>query len=134
LGFDPTTNPNIKTLTYVDIIQLFLPNPSIRKEDLAEPVRACIEAREMAQAWEIDLDEVKAKRYGNVLLDVTGFVKKTHETGWHLKGLLLIRDGRVVYKLVSGKPNVDRYDKKIRPLGPLQELDGLLSGAANRVR
>ena len=96
------------------------------KDDLDPSVRAFIEHREEGQAWEVEVNNTKAKRYGNACLDVTGFVKKTHETGWQFKGLLLIREGRVVYKLASGQPNVDRYDKKVRPLGPLQELDGLL--------
>ena len=76
------------------------------------------------------MNVAKAKRYGRVILDVTGFVKKSHDTGWQFKGLVLIREGRVVYKLSSGQPNVDRYDKKVRPLGPLQELDSILVRAA----
>ena len=126
LGFDPAANPNVRILTYLDVIQRFLPNQSITKDDLDPSVRAFIEHREEGQAWEVEVNNTKAKRYGNACLDVTGFVKKTHETGWQFKGLLLIREGRVVYKLASGQPNVDRYDKKVRPLGPLQELDGLL--------
>lgn len=29
LGFDPGITPNIKVLTYVDVIQIFMPNPGI---------------------------------------------------------------------------------------------------------
>lgn len=126
LGFDPAANPNVRILTYLDVIQRFMPNQSITKDDLDSSVRAFIEAREQGQAWEIEVNNTKAKRYGNACLDVTGFVKKTHETGWQFKGLLLIRESRVVYKLAAGQPNVDRYDKKVRPLGPLQELDSIL--------
>jgi len=132
LGFDPSANPNVRILTYLDIIQRFMPNQSITKDDLDPSVRAFIEHREQGQAWEIEVNNAKAKRYGNAFLDVTGFVKKTHETGWQFKGLLLIREGRVVYKISSGQPNRDRYEKKVRPLGPLQELDSLLLRAAER--
>lgn len=127
LGFDPVANPNVRILTYLDIIQRFMPNQSITKGDLDLSVRAFIEGREQGQAWEVEVNDTKAKRYGNVLLDVTGFVKKSHETGWQFKGLLLIREGRVVYKLSAGQPNVDRYEKKVRPLGPLQELDNVIA-------
>jgi len=130
LGFDPLANPNVRILTYVDIIQRFMPNQSITKDDLDPSVRAFIEGREGGQAWELDVNIVKSKRYGNVLLDLAGFVRKSHDTGWQFKGLLLIREGRVVYKLSAGQPNVDRYDKKVRPLGPLQELDSILARAA----
>lgn len=134
LGFDPTTNANIRILTYLEVLQRFMPNPSITKDDLAPPVRAFIDSREQGQAWEIEINDTKAKRYGNAFLDVTGFVKKTHETGWQFKGLVLVHDGRVIYKLSSGQPNLDRYDKKVRPLGPLQELDNLLLQTAERSR
>ena len=134
LGFDPAANPNVRILTYLDVIQRFMPNQSITKEDLDPSVHAFIEAREQAQAWEVEVSDTKAKRYGNAFLDVTGFVKKTHETGWQFKALLLLHEGRVVYKLSSGQPNVDRYDKKVRPLGPLQELDRLLLRTAERSR
>jgi hypothetical protein len=102
-GFDPTTNPNVKVLTYLDVVQRFMPNPSITKEDLDEAVRKCIDAREQS---------------------------KSHETGWQFSGLLLIRDGRVVYKLASGQPHVDRHERRVRPLGPLQEFEGVISRVA----
>jgi len=127
LGFDARTNPNVKVLTYLDVVQRFLPNQSITLDDVDPAVRSCIEARERSQALEVELNNIKTKRYGNALLDLLAFVRKTHETGWRFKGLVLILDGRVVYKLASGEPNVDRYEKKIRPLGPLQEIDGITS-------
>ncbi len=130
LGFDPSVNPNVRILTYIDVIQRFMPNESITKDDLDPSVRAFIEGRERGQAWEVDVNNLNSKRYGNALLDLTGFVKKTHDTGWQFKGLLLIREGQVVYKLSGGQPNVDRYDKKVRPLGPLQELDSILVRSA----
>jgi hypothetical protein len=134
LGFDPAANPNVRILTYLDVVQRFMPNQSITKEDLDPAVRAFIEHREQGEAWEIEVNDVQTKRHGNAFLDVTGFVRKSHETGWQFKGLLLIRDGRVVYKLASGQPKLDRHDKKVRPLGPLQELDGLLIRAAEESR
>jgi uncharacterized protein (DUF736 family) len=130
LGFAPSVNPNVRILTYLDVIQRFMPNQSISKDDLDPSVRAFIEGRERGQAWEVDVSSANSKRYGSVLLDLTGFVKKSHDTGWQFKGLLLIREGRVVYKLSAGLPNIDRYDKKVRPLGPLQELDSILARSA----
>ena len=126
LGFDPSAYTNVRILTYVDVIQRFMPNRSITKDDLVPSVRAFIDSREQGQAWEFELADTQDKRYGNAFLDVTGFLKKTHQTGWQFKGLLLIQEGRVVYKLSSGLPNLERYEKKVRPLGPLQELDSLL--------
>jgi hypothetical protein len=54
-----------------------------------------------------------------------GVLNKTHETGWQFKGLILIKDGVVIYKLSSGEPQISRNGKQVKPLGPLQELDGV---------
>jgi hypothetical protein len=50
LGFDPSTNTNVRILTYLEIIQRFMPNQSITKEDLDPSVRSFIDSREHGQA------------------------------------------------------------------------------------
>jgi hypothetical protein len=127
LGFDPHITPNIKILNYLDIIERFIPNSSITKEDLHPDVRTCIELKEGCMGYELDLDIMRKKRFGNLALDMTGFTKKTQVYGWNYKALLLIKDGVVVYKLRSGQPNVDKIERKIKPLGPVQEIDNLLT-------
>src|SRR5258708_25001404 len=124
MGFDPAASPNVKILTYVDLIQRFMPNPGIRIEDLHPAVRACIEGKEHSRAFELILKNDYKKRHGNLFLDILGFKRQTHETGWEFDGLVLMDDGTVVYKLSSGQPLISREDKEIRPLGPLQELEG----------
>jgi len=123
LGFHPSDSPNVKVLTYVDIEQIFLPNPGSRRKDLPDAVRECIDAREQSYAYLIDLRNVSSHRYGNLFLDVLGFKRKTHEEGWEFKGLILIKDDLVVYKLSSGEPRISRDEKQTHPLGPLQEMD-----------
>ena len=127
MGFDPHTASNVKILNYLDIIERFIPNQSITKEDLHEAVRNCIESKECCSAYELTLDIRKSKRFGSLWLDIFGFKKKTHITGWNYKALILIKDDLVTYKLRSGQPNIDRLEKKVKPLGPFQELDGLVS-------
>lgn len=134
LGFHPNVSPNVRLLTYVDIIQRFIPNPAITKDDLDEAVRACIEAREKSRAFELELNNVKSKRHGNLFLDMTSFKRQTHESGWQFKGLILIKDDVVVYKLSSGQPSVSKAEVKVRPLGPLQEIDGLFFRGLDAVR
>jgi len=126
LGFDPATTPNIKILTYLDLINRFIPNDSITMADLQPDVRACIESKDCCHAYEMSLDVLNSKRYGNVAMDVFGFKKYTHITGWNFKALIIVKDDIVAYKIRSGEPNVNRYDRKKKPLGPFQELDGLV--------
>jgi hypothetical protein len=127
LGFDPNTTPNIKILTYLDLIQRFIPNSSITMNDLQPDVRACIDAKDCCHAYEMELDMTDSKRYGNLALDVFGFKRKTKTTGWRFKALVIVKDDVVAYKIRSGEPNVDRLEQKTKPLGPFQELDNVVT-------
>ena len=127
MGLDPHSSPNIQLLTYLDVINRFIPNQSITKDDLPPDIKSCLESKDCCQAYELKLEVAKSKREGNLILDMFNFKKKTKITGWSFKGLIVIKDNIVSYKLVSGEPIVDRMDKKVRPLGPLQELDGLVT-------
>ena len=126
LGFNPFTTPNIKILTYLDIIQKFMFNPSIKKEDLDKGVQACIDAKTNCKAYEIQPKFSFNKRYGNVLLDLFNFKRKSHQTGWEFDALVVIVDDIVVYKLWGGKPAIDETRETKNPLGPLQDASDLL--------
>jgi hypothetical protein len=126
LGFDPFTTPNVKILTYLDLIQRFIPNSSISIQDLQPDVRDCIESKDCCHAYEMDLDLTNSKRYGNLALDVFGFNRKTRTSGWRFKALVIVKDDVVAYKLRSGEPNVNRLEQKTKPLGPLQEMDNIV--------
>jgi len=123
LGFDPFAQPNIKILNYTDLVQRFLPNASVTKADLPEAIRLALDAKEKAQAYEIDLESLQIKRFGNAFLDVFGFRRKARTTGWNYKALFVVKDEMVVYKLWSGAPSIDKTSDKKKPLGPLQEID-----------
>lgn len=130
MGFDPQASPNVKILTYVDIIQIFMPNPAMQERDLPEAVRECIKAKEKSHAYLVELHDIKRKRHGSLFLDMFGFNRKTHESGWRFKGLILINGNLVVYKLSSGEPQIAGEEKQVKPLGPLQEVDGIITHTA----
>lgn len=127
LGFDPLHNPNIKILTYLDVLQRFLHNQSVTKNDLPEDILACLEVKDGCQGYELNVESTKNKRYGNIPLDILGFKKNTHVTGWSFRSLLVIQGNVVTYKLSSGEPRKDKYEKKTKPLGPFQEMDNLVT-------
>lgn len=127
MGFDPVRTPNVRILTYLDLINRFLPNDSIKMENLQPDVRACIEAKDGCHAYELIIDVTDSQRYGSVLLDVFGFVKKTQITGWRFEALIIVKDDMVAYKLRSGEPNVNRHEKKVKPLGPFQDLENMVT-------
>ena len=126
LGFDPTSTPNLKILSYLDIIKRFMLNPSITKEDLDAGVQACIEAKTNCRAYEIKLRNIAKKRYGNVLLDLFNFKRRTNETGWEFEALIVMVNGTVVHKFWGGTPIINEHTESKNPLGPLQDSSDLL--------
>lgn len=129
LGFDPFSTANIQILTYLDIMNHFMPNPSIKKDDLYEGIRACIDAREGCVAYKMEPKIVKTGRHGSVLLDLLNFKRHTIKTGWKFEALVVLIDGTVVYKLWGGNPMIDESEEVKRPLGPLQDADVILGKA-----
>lgn len=130
LYFDPFKTPNIEILTYLDIIQRFMPNSSITKEDIDEGLQACIAAKNNCQGYEVTLYKIKSQRYGSVFLDLLRFKRKAHQTGWKFSALVVVRNNVVVYKLWGGKPKIDEYLYRKNPLGPLQEPADVVKDSA----
>jgi hypothetical protein len=128
-GFDPYTTPNIKVLNYLDLVPRFLPQQSMKSDDLDPAVQACLTARERCAGWLAEPSISSKDRTGNVALDVLGFERETTSTGWKASMLLLIQDGVVVYKLWSGTPSILEVKTEKKPLGPLQDLSGPAAAA-----
>ena len=126
MGFDPNITPNIKIMPYVDIVPIFMPNPNIRIDDLPVGVRVYVTAKQDRMAYLVELENVNDKRHGNLLLDVLGFKRLTHQSGWRFKGLILLKDNVVVYTLASGEPDISHEDAAIKPLGPFQDMSDTL--------
>lgn len=124
MGFDPSVTPNIKIMPFVDVVPLFMPNPNIRLDDLPIGVRVYVTAKQNNNAYLVELENVREKRHGSLILDIFGFKRQTHQSGWRFKGIILIKGEKVVYTLASGEPDISTDDDKIKPLGPFQEMDG----------
>ena len=129
LGYDPRQTPNMIILTYLDVIRRFMPNPSIRSENLHPGIRSCIEDKEHCQAYEINIRRIKHQRYGNVLADIFNFQRKSTERGWQFTAIIVLHDDLVIYKLAGGKPLIDENRQKKNPLGPLQSSEKVLEKA-----
>lgn len=129
LGFDPFSAANIKILTYVDIINRFMPNSSIKKEELGQGIQECINAKTDCQAYEFAPQVITSKRYGNVLLDLFNFRRKVNESGWRFEAFIVLVDNIVVYKIWGGNPFIDQNKETKNPLGPLQNSGDLLQEA-----
>lgn len=129
LGFDPFSTPNIRIMTYLDIMNVFMPNPSIGREQLAQGIQACIDAREGCKAYKLEPKMVNTKRDGNIILDLFNFRRNTNSSGWRFDALIVLIDNTVVYKLWGGSPIINENDEAFNPLGPLQNPGEMVKGA-----
>ena len=129
MGLDLENIPNVKRLTYLDVMSKFkLDSPSrytlFNKIELPAGVLKMLEAREDGLAYEINLERIRNQREGSVILDILNFRKNVHTTGWKISVLILIVDDTVEYVLYSGEKNIDTLKRERNPLGPFQGFDG----------
>ncbi|HWD49171.1 MAG TPA: hypothetical protein VG309_04555 [Rhizomicrobium sp.] len=134
-GFDAASSPNVEMLSYLGVIERFMPRDSIKFDALDPAVQDCIDARDRCTAFVFRPERLHQERTGNWFLDVLGFERTTVNYGWSAEVMLLVEDGRVAYKVISGKPNIQDYHDKVAPLGPFQDLGNAVvhvaSSAAN---
>ncbi|WP_157966642.1 hypothetical protein [Fastidiosibacter lacustris] len=128
MGFDPYAANNVKIENYLDTRIRF--DPLSTGKNIPAPVAKCLSMFKHCQAYVVNVDYDYEKRIGNVFLDLTSFRRETMKEGWGFQAVFIIQDELVVYKLWSGEPKRKAYIDEIRPLGPLQSLDDLITGAA----
>ena len=126
LGYDPLETPNVRVLSYVDLIQRFLPRDSIDTQGLDPNLRRCIEARERCWGYEVTPSVIDRSREGNIALDMFGFRRETMTTGWRFAAVIVLEDDLVQYKIWEGTPKIREQKVETKPLGPLQELDNII--------
>jgi len=123
LGFDPFMEPNIRIMNVTEVINLFLPNPSLKKEDLDPGIQKCINSKDRCTAYLITPSTLYVKRVGNFWLDLFTFKRQTINTGWEFKGLITLVDNVVTYRdPPGGRPLIDTNQVDVKPLGPAQEI------------
>ncbi len=127
LGYDPIETPNVRVLSYVDLIQRFLPRESIDTQALDPNLRSCIEARERCWGYEVTPSVIDRTREGNIALDMFGFKRETMTTGWRFSAVIVLMDDLVQYKIWEGTPKIREQKVETKPLGPLQELDNIVA-------
>jgi len=128
MALDPSSNPNITILNYSDVLRRFLANQSISLNDLDTGVRECVSAKIGCKGFEVNQKILQKNRNGNFFLDLLGFKRQTAINGWAFSGLILIKDGVVIYKLTGGQPSIVSQESSQNPLGPVQALTSKIYG------
>lgn len=132
-GYDVSTFPNVERLSYLDLIQRFLPHESITFEDLDPALRACFEAQLTCKGYLLRPSRIEQERIGSVVLDVFNFKRTEVKTGWAAEAIFVLHNDVVIYKVWSGTQRVSETFEQTNPLGPFQNLGGAFSGAFKSV-
>ncbi|HEY0105363.1 MAG TPA: hypothetical protein VGB91_04710 [Rhizomicrobium sp.] len=127
LGFDSQNTPNMAVLSYLEIVERFMPNSSMAFDKLDPAVQQCIMARSACQGYVFKVEHREFQRSGSLFLDLFGFEHTTTETGWTAQVTVLVQDGQVTHKLLSGEPIVRVVRDDVQPLGPMQNLAGIFA-------
>jgi hypothetical protein len=128
-GYNISTFPNVETLTYLDLLERFLPRDSITLRDLDPDLRNCLEQRLRCRGYVLHPSKIRRDRTGSVFLDLFNFRRTVIRYGWEAEALFVIQDDIVVYKLWSGTQRIDEVEQNINPLGPLQNIGSALNSA-----
>jgi hypothetical protein len=127
MNFNPHQIPNIRIMNVTEIIGVFLPNPSIKIEDLDPGIQKCIEKRQRCTAYRLEPGVLDKKRVGNFWADLFTFKRHTIDTGWEFRGLITIVDDVVTYRdPAGGRPLIRMEEIVNKPLGPAQEVGGVI--------
>lgn len=120
LGFEPDANRNVRILNHLEVLDRFLPNKVLTRDDLPFGMQECIAVGEACRAYEVNQRVSHKKRHGSFLSDFFNFSRKVEITGWEFNAVIVLNEDLVVYKLWSGKPNIQEHKESRNPLGPLQ--------------
>ncbi|MBS1169721.1 MAG: hypothetical protein H6R01_639 [Burkholderiaceae bacterium] len=122
LGVDPDKTPNVAVLSHADLLRRLVSTSSLDVKLLDHGLQQCVSSHKTCYAYEIEQKHIERKRFGNFWLDFFNFHRKTNITGWEFDAIVVVRDGKVIYKLWSGKPGIHQFEEERMPLGPFQSI------------
>lgn len=122
LGIQPESTPNITLLNHADLARRLAATSGLDLRLLPPSLQHCLASHASCYALEIEQKHLDRQRYGNFWRDFLNFERKVHVKGWQFNALIILQNDKVVYKLWSGKPNIEQEELEHSPLGPLQGL------------
>ena len=120
LGFDPDDGRNVTLIPYPDLLARLVPYSGVPLDSLDPGIRRCIEARSACRAYIFHFDQQTRKREGSFWTDFLNVSRTTRTVGWSFDALVVVADGRVLFRNTGGQPHAIRVDRSVNPLGPFQ--------------
>ncbi|HEY0822791.1 MAG TPA: hypothetical protein VGD76_03310 [Ramlibacter sp.] len=120
LGFDPKDGRNVTMIPYPDIVARLAPYSGVPLEQLDPGIRTCILAKTECRGYVFRFEKEDRTREGGFWADFLNVKRETHVRGWWFEALVVVNDGTVLFRNISGQPHVERLVRERNPLGPLQ--------------
>ena len=120
LGLDPQASANVTVIPYPEIIARLAPYSGVALDALDPGVRDCILAQTQCKAYVYRFGRTDRQRDGNFFLDFLNIKRHTQISGWRFEGLVVVRDGVVLFRNSAGEPRLDATERTNNPLGPFQ--------------
>jgi hypothetical protein len=120
LGFDPYASVNVTVIPYPEVVSRLAPYSGVPLDALDRGVRDCILAQARCSAYVFHIARNDRQRDGNFFLDFLNINRHVQQTGWSFDGMVVVRDGVVLFRNVGGAPNINTTEKTVNPLGPFQ--------------
>jgi hypothetical protein len=120
LGLDPHDSANVTVIPYPEIISRLAPYSGVALDALDPGVRDCILAQIQCKAYVYRFGRTDRQRDGNFLLDFFNINRHVQVRGWRFEGLVVVRDGVVLFRNSAGEARLDATERTINPLGPFQ--------------
>lgn len=120
LGFDPVAGTNVILIPYPDIVGRLAPHPGVPFDKLDAGIRLCIEAQIACSGYLFHFERQDRKREGSFWPDFLNLRRTTYVTGWWFDALIVVTDGKVLFRNFAGQASTDKVEKQVNPLGPFQ--------------
>jgi len=132
LGIDFKETPNLKILTYLDVMERFkLDSTVFNNLKLPPGIEGALNKHDKCRAYELNLEYIDKRRIGSFWKDLLAFEQITQRKGWSFDALIVMVDDTVIYVLYSGSPKINTRESNKQPLGPFQGIDaGTIMDAA----
>ena len=120
LGFDPQASANVSIIPYPEVVSRLAPYSGVALDALDPGVRDCILAQTQCKAYLYRFGRTDRQRDGNFLLDFFNINRHVQVRGWRFEGLVVVREGIVLFRNSAGEARLDATERTINPLGPFQ--------------
>jgi len=120
LGFDPQASANVSIIPYPEVVSRLAPYSGVALDALDPGVRDCILAQTQCKAYVYRFGRVDRQRDGNFFLDFFNIKRDVQMNGWRFEGLVVVRNGIVLFRNSAGESKLNTFEKTTNPLGPFQ--------------